>query len=136
MLLKNNTTIIRVLKTQDGRSLIIDCIKRTMPKWVDSTSLSAYTECSEADLYIQMGMIQDRELTPDEQRIAQERYTMIAPILPFIGNDQKRSQMIDLLSQGIANRRSVGVRTISDIPALSCIGLESHSVLQIGRNHG
>ena len=99
MLLKNNTIIIRVLKTQDGRSLIIDCIKRTMPKWVANTSLLVYAQCSEADLYTQTGMIQDRELIPDEQRIAQERYTMIAPILPFIGNDQKRSQMIDLLSQ-------------------------------------
>ena len=99
MLLKNDTTIIRVLKSVDSRSLIIDCIKRTMPKWVDSTSLSVYAQCSEADLYILTGIIQDRELTPDVQRIAQERYTMIAPILPHIGNEQKRSQMIDLLSQ-------------------------------------
>ena len=99
MLLKNDTTIIRVLKTLDKRSLVIDCIKRTIPQWVDTTSLSVYTECSEADLYAQTGMIYERNLTPDEQRIAQERYTMIAPILPHIGNEHKRSQMIDLLSQ-------------------------------------
>ena len=99
MLLKNDTTIVRVLKTQDGHSLVIDCVKRTMPKWVDSTSLSGFTECNTMDLYAQTGMTQDRELTPDEQRIAQERYTMIAPILPHIGNEHKRSQMIDLLSQ-------------------------------------
>lgn len=74
MLLKNDTTIVRVLKTQEERFLVIDCIKRTMPKWMDSTSLSGFTECNEADLYAQTGMIQDRELTPDEQRIAQERY--------------------------------------------------------------
>ena len=36
--------------------------------------VSGFTECNEADLYAQTGMIQDRELTPDEQRIAQERY--------------------------------------------------------------
>ena len=70
-----------------------------MPRWVDTTSLLDYAQCSEADLYTQTGMIQDWELTPNEQRIAQERYTMIAPILPFIGNEQKHSQMIDLLSQ-------------------------------------
>ena len=99
MLLKNNTIIVRVLKTQDGRSLVIDCTKRTMPKWVDSTSLLDYAPCSEADLYTQTGMIQNRELTHSEQRIAQERYTMFAPILPFIDKEQKRSQMIDLLSQ-------------------------------------
>ena len=99
MLLKNDTIIIRVLKTQDGRSLIIDCIKRTMPKWVDTTSLLDYAQCSEADLYTQTGMIQNRELTPNEQRTVQERYTMIAPVLPFIGNEQKRSQMVDLLAE-------------------------------------
>lgn len=50
MLLKNENQIIRVLKSQDGKSLIIDCIKRTMPKWVDAASLSNYVDCYEEDL--------------------------------------------------------------------------------------
>ena len=99
MLLKNDTTILRVLKSQDDRSLVIDCVKRTMPKWIDTSSLSDFVECTEADLYAQTDMPQDRQLTPEEQRIAQERYTMIAPVLPFLGNEQKRSQMIDLMSE-------------------------------------
>ena len=40
-----------------------------------------------------------RELTPKEERIAQERFTMISGVLPFIGNEQKRSQMIDFLAE-------------------------------------
>ena len=99
MLLKNDTTIIRVLKSQDDRSLAIDCVKRTMPKWINASSLPDFVECTEADLYTQTGMPQDRQLAPEEQRIAQERYTMIAPVLPFIGNEQKRSQMIELVSE-------------------------------------
>lgn len=99
MLLKNDTTIIRVLRTQDNKSLIIDCIKRTMPKWVATTSLSDFVECTEADLYIETNVPFDRQLTPEERRFAQERYTMISAVLPFIDNAQKRSQMIDLLSE-------------------------------------
>ena len=99
MLLKNDTTILRVLKSQDDRSLVIDCVKQTMPKWIATSSLSDFVECTEADLYAQTDILQARQLTPEEQRIAQERYTMIAPVLPFIGNEIKRSQMIDLMSE-------------------------------------
>lgn len=99
MLLKNESQIIRVLKTQGDRSLVIDCVKRTMPKWVDTSSLTDLVECTEEDLYAQTGNPQNRELTPKEQRTAQERYTMIAPVLPFIANEKKRSQMIDFLSE-------------------------------------
>lgn len=99
MLLKNDETIIRVLKTQDGKSLVLNCIKRTMPKWVDSSSLSNFAECKEEELYAQTNMRYNRELSPEEQRIAQEHYTLISPILPFIDNEHKRSQMINLLSE-------------------------------------
>ena len=44
MLLKNNDTIIRVLKSEEDKSLVIDCIKRTMPKWVMTSSLSDFEE--------------------------------------------------------------------------------------------
>ena len=98
MLLKNDTQIFRVLQIQGDKSLVIDCIKKSMPKWVDATVLSDYAECSEDYLYEQTGMIQNRELTPEEQRIAQEHFTMIAGVLPFIGNEQKRCQMIDFLA--------------------------------------
>jgi len=98
MLLKNENQIFRVLQIQGDKSLVIDCIKKTMPKWVDTTVLSDYAECSEDYLYEKTGMIQNRELSPEEQRIAQEHFTMIAGVLPFIGNEHKRSQMIDFLT--------------------------------------
>ena len=34
-LLKSENIIVRVLEVHGGQVLIIDCIKRTMPKWVD-----------------------------------------------------------------------------------------------------
>ena len=99
MLLKNDTTIIRILKSQGDKALVIDCIKRTMPKWVDDDSLSNFDDCGEAEMFERTDYQFGRELTPNEQRIAQERFTMISGILPFIGNEYKRSQMIDFLAE-------------------------------------
>ena len=99
MLLKNENQIIRVLKSQGNKALVIDCIKRTMPKWVDGDSLSNYDDCGEDEMYERTDYPFDRELTPKEERIAQERFTMIAGVLPYIGNEQKRSQMIDFLAE-------------------------------------
>lgn len=98
MLLKNDTQIIRVLQTKDDMSLVIDCMKRTMPIWFFDSELSGYVPCSERELSEMTDFPLDRELTEDEQRIAQEHYTMISGVLPFIGDEQKRSKMIDFLS--------------------------------------
>ena len=99
MLLKNENQIIRVLKSQGNKALVIDCIKRTMPKWVDGHSLSNFDDCAEDDMFERTDYPFGRELTPKEERIAQERFTMIAGVLPYIGNEQKRSQMIDFLAE-------------------------------------
>ena len=98
MLLKNNDTILRVLQSHDDKVLVIDCVKRTMPKWVEKSFLSDYVECCDTEMYECTDYLANRTLTQEEQRIAQEHYTMIAGVLPFIHNEQKRSQMIDFLS--------------------------------------
>ena len=41
MLIKNEKQILRVLMQRDDNSLVIDCIKRTMPKWVLADSLAS-----------------------------------------------------------------------------------------------
>ena len=51
MLLKNENQIFRVLQTQGDKSLVIDCIKKTMPKWVDGDSLSNFDDCGEDEMY-------------------------------------------------------------------------------------
>ena len=99
MLLKNENQIFRVLQSQGDKSLVIDCIKKTMPKWIDAAALSDFTECSETALHELTQYPGSRELTQNEQRIAQEHFTLIAGVLPFIGNEPKRSQMIDFLAE-------------------------------------
>jgi len=61
MLLKNENQIIRVLKSQGNKALVIDCIKRTMPKWVDGDSLSNYDDCGEDEMYERTDYPFDRE---------------------------------------------------------------------------
>lgn len=98
MLLSNETGIIRVLQTHGDKSLVIDCIKRTMPKWILIDELAAYVECSEAELYERTDTPQGRQLSPSEERVARNRFTEIAGVLPFVGDKTKRSQMIDMLA--------------------------------------
>lgn len=49
-LLKSDNNIIRVLEIQGNKILIIDCIKQTMPVWVDSSVENNYSPCSDSDL--------------------------------------------------------------------------------------
>ncbi len=48
---ENKDSIIRVLNTKDNKALIIDCLKRTVPKWTDIDSLSNYKQIKEEILY-------------------------------------------------------------------------------------
>lgn len=113
-LLRSDDNIIRVLDVQDDRILMIDCVKHTMPVWrkfesVDSVLseselLKVYSQCSGKELFV----CTDNELLKatgftngdidaldaDQRRVMHERYTMIAPVLPFISDDKMRSKLI------------------------------------------
>ena len=98
MLLSNETGIIRVLQTHGDKSLVIDCIKRTMPKWILTAELAAFVECSESELFERTDTPQGRQLSPSEERIARNRFAEIAGVLPFVGDKAKRNQMLDILA--------------------------------------
>ena len=95
-LLRSGDTIIRVLEVQGGRVLIIDCIKRTMPVWIEVDTLESYSECSSNELSEVTGgiMVGTDDLDADQRKTMHERYTMIAPILAFIADDRMRSRLI------------------------------------------
>lgn len=93
-LIKVNEKIYRVLIPSDSAPLAIDCMKRDMPKYL---SLSDGEPVTEADLYRETGIVPRSmdELSPEEKRIAYERYTKIAGALAVVGDKKKRSQLID-----------------------------------------
>ena len=95
-LLRSGDNIIRVLEVQGDRVLIIDCIKRTMPVWVEVVALESYSECTSNELSEVTGVITADidALDADQRKTMYERYTMIAPILPFVADDKVRSRLI------------------------------------------
>ena len=109
-LLQNDTQLIRVLDIEADRVFVIDCIKKTMPVWKDIEAINEYVPCSEDTLQeITDTFIIDLDNVDSEGRkTAYERYTMIAPLLPFISDLKKRKELINSL----ANINSVSKQTI------------------------
>lgn len=95
---KIDNQIIRVLKEKGEKVFLIDCLKRTMPVWIYKSEISDYVDCEESVLY-ELGNMAPRDLNGIEQKIARERFTMIAGILPFIDDVVKRKEMITVLAK-------------------------------------
>lgn len=109
-LLKNGSVIVRVLHLEKDRLLIIDCIKRTMPKWVPISELEGYVVCAEDVLCdCTMANVCDIEsLDSESKRIAYQNYTMIACLLPIVSDYDMRSKLISL----VAIERNVSKQTV------------------------
>lgn len=91
-LLQQNGKVVRVLAIESD-VLVINCMKRTMPQWISVTDLQGYEVCDESTL--PNANIQTIErLTPEQRKVMHERYTLIAPILPFVHNEAQRTSMI------------------------------------------
>lgn len=109
-LLQNDTQLIRVLDIEADRVFVIDCIKKTMPVWKDTESINEYVPCSEDTLQeiTDTILIDLDNLDSEGRKTAYERYTMIAPLLPFVSDQKKRKELINSL----ANINSVSKQTI------------------------
>ena len=101
-LLQSGDSIIRVLEVQGDRVLVIDCTKRTMPVWIEITALESCSECTYGELSEATGIVIVRvdDLDADQRKTMYERYTMIAPILPFLADDRMRSRIICSVAEG------------------------------------
>ena len=99
-LLQHGDQIIRVLDRDTNRVFIIDCIKRTMPVWIDTKSINEYIPCSEDTLQeiTDTFLVDLDNLDAESRKTAYERYTMIAPLLPFVSDQKKRKELINYLS--------------------------------------
>ena len=95
-LLRSGDSIVRVLEVQGDRVLVIDCIKRTMPVWVERDTLESCSECTNDDPSEATGvvLVGVDDLDADQRKTMYERYTMIAPILAFVADDRMRSRLI------------------------------------------
>lgn len=99
-LLKKEKSIIRVFETKEEQAFIIDCIKKTMPKWVDISFIADYVECSDDELLDVTNMqLWDYEtLDAESRRFIHEHYTWIAGVLPFISDEKQRNKVISQIA--------------------------------------
>lgn len=95
-LLKNDNSIIRVIKEYENDALVIDCVKGTMPKKIALIELEGFVECSDEALYTKTGVnsVDVESLDAKSRKEAYNRYTMIAGILPYLENERQRSDVI------------------------------------------
>lgn len=109
-LMRYGDNIIRVLKIKDDEVFIIDCAKKSMPRWIKKADINCYCECSADDLFALTNMVvcDIESLDSLSKRKAHERYSLIAGVLPFVDNENKRSEAIAF----IANDKGVSKQTI------------------------
>lgn len=100
-LIRFNESIYRVLAIHEEEMLLIDCIKRNMPKWWHMAVIGTYDNCMEDELMQATGtVLEDIEnLDAESRSIAYQRYTIVASILPFLENDCLRMDAVKRASE-------------------------------------
>lgn len=104
-LLRHGETIIRVLAVKDVQAFVVDCKKRTMPKWVDADTLTDYISCSDDELDPLPDM---NDLDLQSRKFAYEHFTYIASVLPFVADKKKRCAAITQ----ITGERKISKQTV------------------------
>lgn len=109
-LLKDGNKIIRVLEIQPDMILMIDCIKRTMPVWVNPLALDSFSVCTD-EVLIQttnFTVTAIDALGSNQRKAMYDRYTLIVPILSFVADERMRSKVIS----SIAKEHNISKQTI------------------------
>ena len=94
-IIKTETGLFRVLAIDEVNVLAIDCEKKTMPQFFPLS----FFEGAEIHEEISSSFPFWEELSPNERKIAQKRYTMIAAAVVVIADKQKRNAMMDYASE-------------------------------------
>ena len=109
-LIKNNGDIYRILALEDDSVLLIDCIKKQMPKWYAIDDVSGYESCIEEELLAITGtvLVDEEELSPKTRKAIHERFTAVAGILPFLPDDRFRKEAV----KRVAEERGISIQTV------------------------
>lgn len=107
---RNDDTVLRVLSEKGGSVLVIDCVKKSMPKWITTAAISNFVECSEIELLSLTSMVipDIDSLDASSKEFMHKHFTMIAGILPFVGDEKQRSYLVDAISKEM----NIGKQTI------------------------
>lgn len=96
----HSNTIFRVLDQKENQLLVINCMKKQMPYWTEFDSILSYKLITEEELQdITNTHFQELTVPSKEYKYAQERFSLISNIIPIIGDKNKRTQMIRIISE-------------------------------------
>lgn len=100
-LIRCQGTIFRVLAVEEDSILLIDCIKKSMPKWCDIGRIEGFEECTEKELleFTGVELIVEQDLSQKARCTAHERFTVVAGILPFVDDDRFRVEAVKKISK-------------------------------------
>lgn len=90
-LIKTEDSIFRVLNVGEDNVLVIDCIKKTMPKFYTMKHFQTMMTLED----IERNYVPFEQLSANARKIAQERYTMIASAVSVVTDQQQRNLMIE-----------------------------------------
>jgi transposase InsO family protein len=93
-IVKTDQGVFRILTVDEDQVLAIDCEKKTMPQFFPVSFFENREILKEISSFLPW-----EELSPNERKIAQKRYTMIAAAVAVVNDKQKRNSMIDYASQ-------------------------------------
>ena len=108
-LFKKEGTIIRVLGVQTDKVLIVDCIKPHMPEWIASNEIPG-DACDEEVLWQELGFEEEplADLDSERRNKMYQRYTMIAGIIPFVGDKKIRAKLVkELVKEYHTTRQTI-----------------------------
>lgn len=102
-------SLYRVLNVADDTIFVMDCLKPKMPYWISI----AEADCkyvTEQELYERTGKVNTAldDLDAVRRRVALNRYTIIAGVLPFLTDVNMRGEIIKRL----ANEHNLSAQTI------------------------
>lgn len=97
-LYKIGGVIYRVLAINGSSILIIDCTKRTMPKWEGIAFFSSAEQVSEEELreVVGVNIVGYDSLSQQQKQSIHNKYGSISLIVPFIHSDYERNAAIAL----------------------------------------
>jgi len=129
-ILKQENTVIRVLKLYQENALVINCNTNRMPYYTDINPLLEMAEITDEEMQRLTGIVPDAadSLTPTQTKIMNERFTLIAPIFPVLSDERARAIVIN----GIAKENQLCVQTVRKYLCLYLI-YQTKTVLAIQR---
>jgi len=100
-LYRKDDSVLRVIHVQKNRIMVIDCMKCTMPVWVNSTDLCMYVNYAEEIFYSDMNFVLEDEIHihSKDKEIMYERYAMVTAIVPFVTDEKMRSVAISKVAE-------------------------------------